>query len=162
MPANHMQPRSVIDRLLEKVTQTTTGCWVYRGRPLSKHGKPVYRKIHTTGGRYAFIHHVAYEHFVGPIPTGHTIDHLCFNTLCVNPTHLEPVRQRINVLRGHGLTAANAVKIACVNGHPYDETNTVYRVVNGVGHRSCRTCRRIVARRLYYKARNRSVPELTQ
>jgi HNH endonuclease len=36
-------------------------------------------------------HRYAYEALVGPIPTDHDIDHLCGNSLCVNPEHLEPV-----------------------------------------------------------------------
>jgi HNH endonuclease len=44
-------------------------------------------------------HRVSYELFVGPIPAGMTIDHLCFNTRCVNPAHLEPVTAEENLRR---------------------------------------------------------------
>lgn len=36
-------------------------------------------------------HRVLYELFVGPIPAGKHLDHLCRNRSCVRPSHLEPV-----------------------------------------------------------------------
>src|SRR5438105_7122344 len=53
---------------------------------------------------------VAYRLLVGPIPNGLELDHLCRNPGCVNPTHLEPVSHRVNVLRGQGPSAINARK----------------------------------------------------
>jgi hypothetical protein len=44
-------------------------------------------------------HRVAWMLLVGPIPEGLTIDHLCRNTSCVNPEHLEPVTNSENVYR---------------------------------------------------------------
>ena len=44
-------------------------------------------------------HRVAYELLVGPIPEEMTLDHLCRNTGCVNPTHLEPVSAAENTRR---------------------------------------------------------------
>jgi len=45
------------------------------------------------------VHRVAWEILVGPIPDGLTIDHLCRNTSCVNPEHLEPVTNSENIRR---------------------------------------------------------------
>lgn len=42
-------------------------------------------------GRLQFVHRLAYERWVGPIPDGFQVDHLCRNGACVNPGHLEPV-----------------------------------------------------------------------
>lgn len=84
-------------------------------------------------------HRVSYETFVGPIPAGLTLDHLCRNTLCINPAHLEPVTIKENVLRGDGPTARNARKTHCDRGHAFDETNTG---PNANGGRSCRACKR--------------------
>jgi hypothetical protein len=41
--------------------------------------------------REMMAHRYAYERFIGPIPEDHDIDHLCGNSLCVSPSHLEPV-----------------------------------------------------------------------
>lgn len=41
----------------------------------------------------------AYEQVHGPIPAGLEIDHLCFNTRCVNVDHLEAVTHLENIHR---------------------------------------------------------------
>lgn len=51
-------------------------------------------------GRRKQAHRYTYERLVGPIPDGLVIDHLCRNTRCVNPEHLEPVPHPENVRRG--------------------------------------------------------------
>jgi hypothetical protein len=94
-------------------------------------------------------HRLVYEELVGPIPEGMELDHLCRNTSCVNPAHLEPVPHRVNVLRGVGPTAENAVKTECVNGHPLTGRNLCIRKEGG---RKCRTC--LYAARDRWIARN--------
>jgi DNA-binding CsgD family transcriptional regulator len=51
------------------------------------------------GGVTKYAHRATYEHCVGPIPDGLTIDHTCFNTLCQNPAHLEAVTKEENSRR---------------------------------------------------------------
>ena len=100
-------------------------------------------------GKYALAHRVSYEHFIGPIPDGMTIDHLCHNDdlacagdhscphrACVNPAHLEAVTQRTNDRRGHGLTAMRARQTHCKRGHEFTLANTI----PDNGGRRCRTC----------------------
>jgi hypothetical protein len=50
-------------------------------------------------GRPARAHRVAYELLRAEIPSGLVLDHLCGIKACVNPWHLEPVTQAINVQR---------------------------------------------------------------
>jgi hypothetical protein len=51
--------------------------------------------------RYMQAHRWAYQFFIGPVPDGLELDHLCEITLCVNPWHLDPVPHAINVKRGN-------------------------------------------------------------
>lgn len=80
------------DRFLAKVFfDTINGCWLFTacwergGYGHFQHGR---------------AHRWAYEHFVGPIPEGLHIDHLCRVRCCVNPDHLEPVTPEENFRRG--------------------------------------------------------------
>ena len=89
------------------------------------------------GSRMLRAHRLVYEFFIGLIPPGLTIDHLCRNTKCVNPSHLEAVTNKDNVLRGVGVTAENARKERCPEGHHYDLLNTH---IDPTGRRHCRAC----------------------
>jgi hypothetical protein len=84
-------------------------------------------------------HVFAYKAFVGPIPDGLHLDHLCRVRHCVNPAHLEPVTHAENVLRGEGISAVNARKTHCKHGHPLSGENLYLRPDGG---RQCRECRR--------------------
>ncbi len=92
-------------------------CWPFLGY-LNPKSYGRYREL---GGRTTQAHRYAYEALVGPIPEGLTLDHLCRTRACVNPAHLDPVTNRENVLRGVGLSAQNARKDRCRNGHLFDE-----------------------------------------
>jgi hypothetical protein len=89
-------------------------------------------------GQLLYTHRLAYQEQIGPIPEGLMIDHLCRNRACVNVDHLEPVTNRVNILRGETVPAAMAAKTHCPQGHPYDEANTVW--VSGGHHRRCLAC----------------------
>lgn len=90
-----------------------------------------------------FAHIFAWNLLVGPVPDGLELDHLCRNTVCVNPDHLEPVTHQENVRRGraglHMRTKA-AAATHCSKGHPWDETNTYVHAKTG--KRSCKACRK--------------------
>jgi hypothetical protein len=111
-------------------------CWPWGGS-IDGHG---YGRIMV---RYKPLkaHRIAYELVVGKIPAGTELDHLCRNRSCVNPSHLEAVPHRQNVMRGLSPTAANAMKTECKHGHPFDLFNTYYEESNGQRH--CRECDRI-------------------
>lgn len=108
-------------------------CWIWlAGLTHNGYGR------FTVDGKNVPAHRWSYERFVGPIPDGLVIDHLCRTPACVNPEHLEPVTQRENALRGVGPTAANAVKTHCAQGHEYTPENTY--VYPSRGWRMCRRC----------------------
>ena len=119
-----------------------TPCWVWLGGKNNKDGEKGYGVFSVS--KSVIAHRFAYELLVGPIPHDLTIDHLCRNRACVNPTHLEPVTMRINVLRGNGITSKFARKAHCPLGHPYTILNTWF---NSRGGRYCRECHRIRRRK---------------
>jgi len=87
-------------------------------------------------------HRFSYQVIVGPVPDGLQLDHMCRVHRCVNPSHLHPVTKRDNVLLGQGVSAQNARKTHCVNGHPFDSSNTAYIKEGNWTRRRCITCRR--------------------
>lgn len=50
-------------------------------------------------GKNIYVHRWMYDRWVGPIPDGYTIDHLCMNKICVNTLHLEAVTTQENTRR---------------------------------------------------------------
>lgn len=122
----------LIQRFADKVL-VGDGCWEWQGT--RRNGYGVMRRGGTNNHRIA-AHRFAWEFFRGPIPDGLVIDHLCRNTGCVNPAHLEPVKQRVNVLRGVSLAAENAKKTHCKRDHEFTAENTMHVR----GERRCRAC----------------------
>lgn len=91
----------------------------------------------TIGGKPQLAHRAVYELYVGPIPDGMVIDHLCRNRSCCNPDHLEVVTERENFLRGESPGAIIAKTGLCPRGHSMDD----YSITNKAkGYRACRTC----------------------
>jgi hypothetical protein len=128
------EPLAPEDRFFRHVTEAENGCWNYA----SEHNSGYALFAINKGTQLTLAHRWSYEHFIADIPDGLVIDHLCNNPKCVNPWHLEPVTQKVNCQRGVGSA------LTCVNGHPYDPSNTHVRPN---GHRQCRICRQNTYRR---------------
>ena len=122
---------------------TDGSCWEWTGAKWKGYGQ---FGTQITPGKWRNVkaHRFAYEMFVGPIPEGLQLDHLCRNPGCVNPDHLEPVTNRENGLRGTSPAAVHAKATHCVNGHEFTPENT-YRPP-GKNERACRECQRINGR----------------
>lgn len=113
----------------------STGCWLWTAK-LNRDGYGHFR----LDGRRPGAHRVAYELFVGAIPEGLEIDHLCRVRHCVNPAHLEPVTHGVNVARGIAVppvALAKARQTHCIHGHEFTAENTL---VKPNGTRGCRAC----------------------
>lgn len=122
-----------VERFWSHVEKQPNGCWHWTAGRLDCGYGTFY------DGRKCLAHRWSYEHFVGPIPPGLEIDHLCRVRRCVNPSHLEPVTHRENALRGVGAATFNALKTHCIWGHEFTVENTK---ITTEGYRDCRTCRR--------------------
>jgi hypothetical protein len=81
------------ERLLAKAVKTD-GCWLWVGS-IDRGGYGHFRHE----GRLTKAHRVAYLTWVGPIPDGLELDHLCNIRHCINPAHLEAVTHKENMRR---------------------------------------------------------------
>ncbi len=82
-------------------------------------------------GKTVYVHRLAYEALVGPIPADLQIDHLCRNRACYNPRHLEPVTGAENLRRSHNARRSTT----CPQGHNDFK-------VRPTGKRRCMECHR--------------------
>lgn len=113
------------------IVDTETNCWNWIG---SRSGR--YSDFYLDNKKMA-AHRLMYFIFNFELDDSLSIDHLCRNTHCVNPKHLEQVTHRENVLRGVGPTAINSKKDACKNGHKFSgEKIRVFK-----NSRKCLTCK---------------------
>ena len=117
-------------------------CWLWTGA-LDRGG---YGNAFRIGRKMRKPHQVAWELYNRAlIPEGLAIDHLCRVHNCVNPSHLEPVTCRENLMRGETIARRNGARTHCPQGHPYDEANTSMKN----GSRVCRACHKAEQRRRY-------------
>lgn len=133
--------KTVRERIEARVSVTETECWIWQ-LGSDRHG---YGRMKVSG-KEMLAHRASYEAFVGKIPEGLTIDHLCRVPLCVNPSHLEPVSNKENILRSDGITAKASRQTHCKAGHLLSGEN-LYLFK---GHRHCRACN--AARSMKYKS----------
>ena len=118
-----------IDKFFASI-KSTSDCWLWNGI-INDGGYGVLQ----AKDKNIRAHRIAYELFIGEIPSGLHLDHLCRVRHCVNPTHLEPVTQSQNNSRGDaGLK--DKIKTHCPRGHEYTIGNMrIYR-----NKRHCRQC----------------------
>lgn len=131
-----MIARPIGERLAEKY-EVDGGCWIFTGSTGS-HGYGQLSLTRSDGRQtVALAHRLAYETWIGPIPEGMQVDHLCRRPTCIRPEHLEAVPQRINILRSDAPSAIAWRTNRCSRGHDLE-----HAYVSPQGHRRCRVCRR--------------------
>lgn len=131
MPGHRrMTPRQ---RFMVKVSIEPSGCWRWVGYidKNTGYGRVAHQPKQTTTA-----HRASYELFIGPIPDGHWVDHLCRNRWCVNPEHLETVLPRENTMRGSAPAVAAYKAGTCQRGH----SNAEHAYFRDGQRICCRTC----------------------
>lgn len=130
-------PKPAAERFASKIIKGD-GCWLWSGaRQAGGYGRFM---VSSSPRVLALAHRFSYEQAHGPIADDLTIDHLCRNTSCVNPDHLEPVTRELNSLRG----SRNAAKTHCDSGHEFTLENT-YVAPSRPLVRACRACRKVAS-----------------
>lgn len=114
-----------------RIAEASSGCWVWQ-KAKDRQG---YGFIKVNGFQWR-AHRLSYHLCIGSIPEGMTIDHLCRNSSCVRPDHLEAVSNKENVLRGVGISANNARKTHCKRGHLLSPDN----LIKHSRQRVCKAC----------------------
>lgn len=123
------------ERFWSKVNKTGF-CWLWTAGCYGKYRK--YGSFYIGNRKSIPAHRWSYEHTYGPIPEDYVIDHLCRNTLCVNPEHLEAITNRENILRGISPAGMQSRQTECKHGHDLSDAHILKD-----GRRECRTCRKI-------------------
>jgi hypothetical protein len=128
------EPREIIASFIRR--DDVTGCWNWTGAKVSKvsgYGYLTFRQ------RNYAAHRFAYEHLVGPIPTGAWILHHCDNRGCINPAHLYVGTPKDNAHDRVMRSPRPPKHTACKWGHEYVEGS--YRITR-TGSRVCKICMR--------------------
>lgn len=122
--------KTIEERFSLKIKKTES-CWVWTASKTDQNYGLIW-----IDGKYVRAHRVSYMLYKGNLDDSLVIDHLCKNTLCVNPDHLEQITQAENVKRGLAGKANNAQtkKTHCPRGHEYSR-------VTKDGYRQCGICR---------------------
>lgn len=113
-------------------------CWFWEKSKNKKgYGQTKYQ------GKSWLVHRLAYYFFFGNLNSFLEIDHLCNNTSCWNPRHLEEVSLQENALR------KKMKNVRCKQGHELTLENT-YQYSNG--GRACRICKKEYSWKFYHDA----------
>lgn len=126
---------SAIEKLLSRAEPVTeSGRWIWMGCVDKKTGYGTVR----FDGRQWRAHRLFYSILNGPVPSHLVCDHLCRVRSCVNPSHIDIVKQIVNVHRGVGITSQLVKQTHCKYGHELSSENLY---VTKIRQRNCKKCR---------------------
>jgi len=120
-PSQKLWRKTVVDEV--------SGCWLFTG---SQSGWG-YRQT-WFHDRLVYVHRLSYMMYVGEIPNGHVVDHMCFNPSCWNPEHLRTLTPLENCRNGRRPTGKHHYTETCQRGHKLDR-------IRPDGRRYCHTCK---------------------
>ena len=134
------------ERVLPRLVRDASGCLIWPGGQSGNgYGKVAAPR---NGGKQIglVVHRVVWIKERGPIPLGLVLDHDgpngCHNHACAEPSHLQVVTFRHNVvITGTGFAAQNALKRTCLAGHSLSGANLMPNAV-ALGWRACVECSR--------------------
>ncbi len=137
-------------RFWGKVQVAESGCWEWTASK-SPRGYGYFN----FDGKNRRSHRVSYKALRGVIPCGLELDHLCRNTSCVHPMHLEAVTHTEYLRRGLAATHARGAS-TCRSGLHNLVPGATYTHLSGKrrGKQICIECKRASQRR--YKKRERA------
>jgi hypothetical protein len=133
-----------VDRFWSRVDRRGPDeCWPWLGgkaTKISAAGNASSYGMIFIGGKNRRAHRISVILSGRQVPDDLVVDHLCRNTMCVNPSHLEVVTGVENTMRGNAPPAVLARATHCKRGHLLSENMRV----RPNGARACRACEREV------------------
>jgi hypothetical protein len=117
------------DSLSARTKKLENGCVVWEG----SRNRAGYGSIYVYG-KMTSVHRYAWECANGPIPGGMHVDHLCWNTSCVNVEHLRLVTNAQNQQNRSGAHSNSKSGIRGVSFNKARNKWAVYAQVNGKNH----------------------------
>lgn len=156
-----MDQRKLLARILSKTQPQENGCINWTGSVRISKGKYKYGQLFYDGKPIS-AHRFFFKRAHGYLPTVLEIDHICRNSICVNPDHLRTVTHQQNC---NNRSTSN--RTHCKRGHELSGDNL--RVSN-LGRRICKACinqnvrkwaklypdrYKAISRKSYYKLRNK-------
>lgn len=139
------RPLPVEERFWSKVLMGPGGCWIWS----SSTNNDGYATFWAQGAVRA--HMWAYERFVGAVPPGMELDHVChsrdggcpggkdcLHRRCVRPDHLEPVTHGENIARSP--KRSNLGPLCGASRHAWPESALLVHTGPRAGRRYCKLC----------------------
>ena len=125
-----------------KYVEKTDSCWNWTG---SKDARG-YGQFGVNCGevrRTVRSHRFSFKHHYKSMRAGFVLDHICKNTLCVNPDHLREVTPSVNNYENsNSLAGTYHKRLSCFKGHTYTDGSYKHYPSQGKNNRFCLICQK--------------------